>query len=215
MKESDLENERKNYLRSSLSRTDLLPDPIAQFHLWLDEAFAAQLLEPTAMILATVSSQGKPLTRTVLLKGVDPRGFIFFTNLESRKAEHLKKNAAAALSFSWLALERQVVVTGHAIPLSSKEAERYFASRPRESQLSAWSSPQSRVIPSRAFLEQQWKVNKNKFGEDKIPLPPFWGGFCIAPDTVEFWQGGRYRLHDRLQYCKDVRNNWVIERLAP
>ncbi|PWU07361.1 MAG: pyridoxamine 5'-phosphate oxidase [Verrucomicrobia bacterium] len=215
MEKRDLLNERREYRLRNLTKADLLADPIAQFQRWLDDAFASGMAEPTAMCLATASSHGKPLVRTVLLKSVDQRGFTFFTNLESRKADQLKENDAVSLLFPWLLLERQVVVVGKAIPLPREESEAYFSSRPHESQLSAWASPQSRVIPSREFLEQEWQSAQKKFGKEKIPLPPFWGGICVVPETIEFWQGGARRLHDRLQYRKDSQNHWMTERLAP
>lgn len=215
MKKKNLANERKNYFGGHLNKKDLLSDPIAQFHLWLDDAFDAKITEPTAMSLATSYSDGRPLMRTVLLKGVDQRGFLFFTNLTSRKAMQLGENPCAALLFPWLLLERQVIVTGNAIPVSRVESEEYFSSRPRESQLSAWASPQSQLLPSREFLEQEWAATKGKFDKEKIPLPTFWGGFRVVPNTIEFWQGGAHRLHDRLQYRRNAKNEWVIDRLAP
>lgn len=215
MNTKDLFSERRDYRQLRLKKMDLLPDPIDQFRLWLDDAFVAEVLDPTAMSLATADSKGKPLVRTVLLKKVDQRGFTFFTNLESRKAAQLRENAVAALLFPWLLLERQVMVMGSVVALPREESEQYFSSRPRESQLSAWASPQSQVIPSREILEQKWEAAKNQFGEEKIPLPSFWGGFCVVPETIEFWQGGVHRLHDRFQYRKDTENHWLIERLAP
>lgn len=215
MKKRDLVNERKEYHQSRLEKADMLADPIAQFQIWLDDAFEAEMTEPTAMCLATASSDGKPLVRTVLLKGVAQRGFTFFTNLESRKANQLKENDAVSLLFPWLLLERQVIIVGKAVALSREESVAYFSSRPRESQLSAWASPQSRIIPSREFLEQEWEAAEKKFENEEIPLPPFWGGFCIIPAIIEFWQGGARRLHNRFQYRKDPQNCWIIERLAP
>lgn len=215
MKKRDLVNERKEYHQSRLEKADMLADPIAQFQIWLDDAFEAEMTEPTAMCLATASSDGKPLVRTVLLKDVAQRGFTFFTNLESRKANQLKENAAVSLLFPWLLLERQVIIVGKAVALSREESVTYFSSRPRESQLSAWASPQSRIIPSREFLEQEWEATQKKFEKEEIPLPPFWGGFCIIPTIIEFWQGGARRLHNRFQYRKDPQNCWIIERLAP
>ncbi|QQY07613.1 MAG: pyridoxamine 5'-phosphate oxidase [Candidatus Xiphinematobacter sp.] len=215
MKEKSFTDERKDYRLGRLRKKDLPPDPIDQFFLWLNEAFVARITEPTAMSLATVDLDGSPLLRTVLLKRVDQRGFIFFTNLKSRKASQLQKNATAALLFPWLLLERQVIITGKAQPLSPAEASEYFLSRPRKSQLSTWASPQSQIVPSRMFLEREWEAIESKFREREIPVPPFWGGFCVTPKTIEFWQGGQHRLHDRLQYRKDTRNVWVIDRLAP
>ncbi|ALJ56917.1 Pyridoxine/pyridoxamine 5'-phosphate oxidase [Candidatus Xiphinematobacter sp. Idaho Grape] len=215
MKEKSFTDERKDYRLGRLRKKDLSSDPIDQFYLWLNEAFVAKIAEPTAMSLATVGLDGSPLLRTVLLKRVDHRGFIFFTNLKSRKASQLQKNATAALLFPWLLLERQVIITGRAQPLSSTEASEYFLSRPRKSQLSTWASPQSQIVPSRTYLEREWEIIESKFGEGEIPVPPFWGGFCVTPQTIEFWQGGQHRLHDRLQYRKDTQNVWIIDRLAP
>lgn len=215
MKEKNFIAERKDYSLGRLRKKDLLADPIEQFYLWLNEAVNAQVAEPTAMSLATVSIDGSPFLRTVLLKRVDQRGFTFFTNLKSRKACQLKENTAATLLFPWLLLERQVIIAGRATPLAATEASGYFLSRPRNSQVSTWISQQSQIIPSRVFLESEWAATKKKFGEGEIPVPPFWGGFCVTPQTIEFWQGGQHRLHDRLQYRKDTQNIWVIERLAP
>jgi pyridoxamine 5'-phosphate oxidase len=211
----DLTDLRQNYQRGRLRRADLLADPIAQFSLWLDQAFRAQLSEPNAMILATAGEGGRPFVRTVLLKGVNAQGFIFFTNLESRKARQLNVNPSAALLFPWLALERQVIVTGLASQLPTIEAVKYFATRPRESQLSAWASPQSSKISSRKFLETQWEKMKRKFAEGEVPLPSFWGGYQVKPETIEFWQGGPNRLHDRFEYTRQSNDTWKIERLAP
>jgi|SRR6185437_523887 len=215
MKEKSFTGERKDYRLGRLRKKDLPQDPIDQFYLWLHEAFTAKIAEPTAMSLATVDLDGSPFLRTVLLKRVDQRGFIFFTNLKSRKASQLQKNAAAALLFPWLLLERQVIITGRAQPLSPAEASEYFLSRPRKSQLSTWASPQSQIVPSRTFLEREWEIIERRFGGGEIPVPPFWGGFCVTPQIIEFWQGGQHRLHDRLQYRKDTQNVWVIDRLAP
>lgn len=167
------------------------------------------------MSLATAWKDGRPLVRTVLLKGVDSRGFVFYTNLESRKARQLAENPNASLLFPWLALERQVIVTGPVSRLSTIEALKYFAIRPRDSQISAWASPQSSKISSRRFLEIEWENMKRKFGEGKVPLPPFWGGYRVAPETVEFWQGGQNRLHDRFEYTRQSNGSWTIDRLAP
>lgn len=206
---------RANYTKARLRRQDLRPDPIPQFEAWLGDAIQAQLLEPNAMSLATVDESGAPLLRTVLLKGLDARGFVFFTNLESRKARHMAANPRVSLLFPWLALERQVVVTGTAAKLSMGESLKYFLSRPRDSQLAAWASRQSSVISSRKVLEMEWEHLKAKFGAGEVPLPSFWGGFCVRPETVEFWQGGPNRLHDRFQYTRQPDGAWQIERLAP
>lgn len=198
-----------------MRRADLHADAIAQFSRWMEEAFRAGVIEPNAMSLATAWKDGRPLVRTVLLKGVDSRGFVFYTNLESRKARQLAENPNASLLFPWLALERQVIVTGPVSRLSTIEAVKYFAIRPRDSQISAWASPQSSKISSRKFLEIEWESMKRKFGEGKVPLPPFWGGYRVAPETVEFWQGRQNRLHDRFEYTRQSNGSWTIDRLAP
>lgn len=206
---------RTDYRRGRLRREDLREDPIEQFQVWLNEACSARLTEPTAMSLATSSKDGRCLVRTVLLKGLDERGFVFFTNLESRKARHIQENPNASLLFPWLPLERQVVVTGQATRISTVESLKYFLSRPRSSQLAAWASRQSNVISSRQVLEMEWERIKDKFGAAEIPLPSFWGGYRVSPDTIEFWQGGRHRLHDRFQYARQADGAWSINRLAP
>lgn len=206
---------RANYTKARLVREDLRDDPIAQFQVWLGDAIQTELLEPNAMSLATADTTGRPLLRTVLLKGLDARGFVFFTNLESRKARHIAANPQVSLLFPWLALERQVVVTGTAAKLSIAESLKYFLSRPRESQLAAWASRQSSVISSRKVLEMEWEHLKAKFGAGEVPLPTFWGGYCVKPETIEFWQGGPNRLHDRFQYTRQADGEWLIERLAP
>ena len=211
----ELASTRRDYRLGKLDREDLQTDPIAQFKLWMEQAIEAKVIEPTAMSLSTVGVDGRPLIRTVLLKGVDSRGFVFFTNLESRKARQLAENPHAALLFPWLALERQVIVTGSADKISLPEVIQYFTSRPRDSQLSAWASPQSKVLSSRQVLEMEWARIKAKFADGEIPLPSFWGGFRLKPLTIEFWQGGPHRLHDRFQYNRQPDDSWLIERLAP
>jgi len=206
---------RSSYSRGKLNRADLHPDPIEQFNRWLKDACDASVIEPTAMSLATAGSDGRPLLRTVLLKGLDSRGFVFFSNLESRKARHLAENPNAALLFPWLALERQVAVTGPVEKLSSAESLKYFLTRPRESQLAAWASRQSTVISSRKILEMEWAQMKAKFGAGQVPLPSFWGGYRVKPQAIEFWQGRPNRLHDRFQYTVQPDGTWTIERLAP
>jgi len=206
---------RTDYRKGVLRREDLKPDPIDMFNAWLDDAIHAQVVEPTAMSLATAWADGRPLLRTVLLKGLDARGFVFFTNLESRKAQQLNENPAVSLLFPWLTLERQVIVTGRAEKIPAMESLKYFLTRPRESQLAAWASRQSKAISSRTVLEMEWGKLKEKFGAGKVPLPSFWGGFRVKPETIEFWQGGANRLHDRFQYTAQLDGAWTIERLAP
>jgi pyridoxamine 5'-phosphate oxidase len=206
---------RSEYTRDRLRRASLHADPVAQFQAWLEQAVHAEVVEPTAMSLATASRDGRPLLRTVLLKGFDARGFVFFTNLESRKARHIQENAQVALLFPWLALERQVMIAGPAEPLPTAEALSYFLSRPRESQLAAWASRQSAPIGSRQILEMAWEQMKQKFAEGRIPLPPFWGGYRVKAERIEFWQGGSHRLHDRFEYERQPDGSWAIQRLAP
>ena len=211
----NLADMRSEYRRGRLRREDLKPDPILQFNLWLKEACDAGVIEPTAMSLATAWSDGRPLVRTVLPKDLDARGFVFFTNLESRKAHQLDENPHASLLFSWLALERQVIVTGRATKLSVPEVLKYFVTRPRGSQLAAWASRQSSAISSRKVLEMEWERLKQKFGSGQIPLPSFWGGYRVITQTMEFWQGGPNRLHDRFEYIHQPDGSWTIDRLAP
>lgn len=206
---------RTDYRSRTLRREELHTDPIEQFNRWLDDAIKAEVIEPTAMSLATAWDDGRPLLRTVLLKGVDARGFVFFTNLESRKARQLAENPNVSLLFPWLTIERQVVVTGCATKLSTTESLKYFLTRPHESQLAAWASRQSSVISSRKLLEMEWEKIKAKFGAGEVPLPSFWGGYCVQPKTIEFWQGGPSRLHDRFQYSRGTDGAWLIERLSP
>jgi pyridoxamine 5'-phosphate oxidase len=211
----DLADIRTDYRKGHLDREDLKPDPIEQFNLWLKDAVNAKITEPTAMSLGTAWKDGRPLLRTVLLKGLDARGFIFFTNLESRKARQIAENSAVALLFPWLALERQVIVTGTASRISAMESVKYFLSRPRESQLAAWASKQSTAISSRKLLEMEWEKLKEKFAVGEVPMPSFWGGYCVKPATIEFWQGGPSRLHDRFEYQRQPDDSWKIERLSP
>ena len=207
---------RTDYHRGHLHRRDLLPDPIAQFSRWMDEAVQARIVDPTAMSLATVGTDGLPRVRTVLLKGVDARGFVFYTNFDSRKGRQLGESAAVSLLFPWLSLERQVLVAGQAQKVSDEDAARYFASRPRDSQLSAWTSRQSQPVPSREALEGELAAIKERVGEGEIPLPPFWGGYRVRPVTIEFWQGGSARLHDRFEYTRQGDSeDWTMERLSP
>lgn len=210
----NLEEMRRHYAARSLDRADLDPSPFVQFDRWMREAVETQLLEPNAMALATVDAAGQPTARTVLLKGFDERGLVFYTNYESAKARDLAGNPRVACLFQWLPLERQVGVTGRAVRISAAESLRYFLSRPRDSQIGAWASRQSEVITTRALLEAKFAEMKAKFAAGEIPLPSNWGGYRVTPDTFEFWQGRPNRLHDRFRYTR-ADSGWRIERLMP
>lgn len=210
-----LDDMREEYTRGELHRRDLDPDPVAQFTLWFDQACHAGIIEPNALSLATVGPDGRPTARTVLLKQYDARGFVFFTNLESRKSREIAGNPQVALLFPWIGLERQVVINGPAEKISPAETLAYFITRPLGSQLSTWASPQSRVVESRKFLEMKWDEIKRKFAAGQVPLPSFWGGFRVRPEQIEFWQGRQSRLHDRFLYSRAADGAWRIERLAP
>ena len=204
---------RRNYTRDGLRRADLDPDPIGQFRKWFSEALAAELVEPNAMVLSTTDGK-RPSSRTVLLKAYDERGFVFFTNYESRKAREIAVDAHVSLLFPWYPLERQVGIIGHAERISAAESLAYFTSRPHGSRLGAWVSQQSTVINSRKFLEMKWDEMKRKFADGEIPLPSFWGGIRVVPTEIEFWQGRENRLHDRFRYTRPG-DGWAIERLSP
>ena len=206
---------RREYGDHGLDLPDLADDPVAMFRRWLADTVAAGIHEPNAMVVATVDAGGRPSTRMVLLKELDHRGFVFFTNYESRKAEEIAANPAVALLFPWQDLQRQVRVEGTATRVSHAESEAYFATRPRESQLGAWASPQSRVVASRSALDERYGGVLAQFADlDAVPLPPHWGGFRVAPEVVEFWQGRRGRMHDRLVYRR-TDAGWRVDRLAP
>ena len=211
----DIGDLRQEYTRAGLSRQDLDRDPIQQFERWFQVACAAQLPEPNALALATVSGTAAPFLRTVLLKYFDHTGFVFFTNLESAKAQHIRQNSQVALLFMWLALERQVQIGGTAVQISTEEALKYFATRPRGSQIGAWCSHQSSVISSRQLLLMQFDQLQRQFKDRKIPLPAFWGGYRVVPHRFEFWQGRPNRLHDRFLYTQEETSEWTIHRLAP
>jgi len=206
---------RQDYSQRGLRRGDLNPDPVKQFNAWLHEAVERQLLEPNAMTVASVDAAGQPWTRTILLKICDERGFTFFTNYEGAKGHHFLANPRVALTFWWNALERQVNVTGTITKSSREESDAYFHSRPESSQIGAWASAQSEVIAHREQLEKQFADALSKYGGREIPLPPHWGGYCVVPQTIEFWQGRRSRLHDRLRYTRQPDGSWKIERLSP
>jgi pyridoxamine 5'-phosphate oxidase len=211
----DLAALRGHYTKGELNESDLKPDPIEQFAFWFEQAMNAGLVEPNAMSLATVSAAGGPSLRVVLLKSYDRRGFVFYTNLESRKAREIAGNPSVALLFAWLPLERQLIITGKAERISAAETLKYFITRPRGSQIGAWVSHQSSAISSRKVLEMEWEHLKRKFGDGQIPLPSFWGGYRVVPQTLEFWQGRPNRLHDRFLYTRRDDGTWTIERLAP
>jgi len=209
------EDFRREYLAGGLSREDLDPDPVRQFERWLAQATEGGLKDPTGMVLATVDADGYPWQRIVLLKNLSPRGFVFFTNYGSAKARAMAADARVSLHFPWNELDRQVVVGGLAERLSASASARYFLSRPRESQLAAWASRQSRPVSARALLEQQFNRMKEKFAHGEIPVPDFWGGYCVVPQKIEFWQGGAHRLHDRFLYTRRAEGGWEIEQLQP
>ena len=205
---------RRDYGLAGLSETDVAADWLAQFGRWFADAQAAGLTEPNAVVLATASPQGRPSARTVLLKAYDARGLVVFTNHTSRKGREAAANPSASLVFPWIDLERQVVVCGAVEPVSAEETAAYFRSRPRGSQLGAWSSRQSSVIASRAVLEERRAALEQRFAGVDVPVPDFWGGLRVVPETVEFWQGRADRLHDRLQFRR-TDDGWVLERLSP
>jgi pyridoxamine 5'-phosphate oxidase len=202
-------------VRAGLVEADVDPDPMVQFGRWFDDAEAADLVEPSAMTLATATAEGVPSARMVLLRGVDQRGFVFYTNYESRKAAELAANPRAALVFWWGELQRQIRVEGPVERTSQQESAAYFRTRPLGSRLSAWASPQSRVIPGRAVLDQRVAELAAGHPDGDIPLPPFWGGYRLVPEVVELWQGRPNRLHDRLRYTRSADGRWQIKRLAP
>jgi pyridoxamine 5'-phosphate oxidase len=210
-----LDDIRREYTLGGLHREDLPDEPMALFEKWLEEVRDAEVLpDPTAMSVATVDESGQPFQRIVLLKRFDRNGFIFFTNLASRKAEHIGENNKVSLLFPWHSLDRQVAVTGVAEPLSTGEVLKYFITRPKESQIAAWVSKQSSKISARQALESKFAEMKAKFSQGEVPLPKFWGGYLIRPTSIEFWQGGAHRLHDRFLFTK-TGDDWDIARLAP
>ena len=210
-----LEEMRRNYATRSLDLSDLDANPFAQFDHWMREAIETQVIEPNAMTLATADGSGRPAVRTVLLKGFDERGFVFYSNYESAKARDLVANSKVALLFPWLALERQVSAMGSAQKISAAESLKYFISRPRESQIGAWASRQSEVISTRALLETKFAEMKARFANGGIPLPDQWGGYRVTPQSFEFWQGRPNRLHDRFRYTLQSDGSWTIARLMP
>jgi pyridoxamine 5'-phosphate oxidase len=205
---------RREYSRAGLSESDADADPFRQFQRWLEEAIASGAVEPTAMNLATVAGDGQPSTRVVLLKALDERGFVFYTNYGSRKAIDLEGNPKAGLCFFWAELERQVRVEGTIEKVSRQESDTYFHQRPRQSQLAAWASMQSSPLPSRESLESQYNAREAEFEGKEVPLPPNWGGYRVIPHYLEFWQGRRNRLHDRLVYSRHG-DGWMRSRVSP
>jgi len=229
---------RREYNLGGLRRSDLAPDPLTQFNQWFEQAANARAggrvrrffiriyksillltgnppADVNAMTLATADKEGHPSARIVLLKGVDARGFMFFTNYESRKGRELTENPEAALVFYWPDLERQVCVAGSVTKLPQAESEAYFTSRPRGSRIAAWASNQSEVVPDRAALEKKWNELEAQYPGEKVPMPPYWGGYVLNPTRLEFWQGRPNRLHDRFRYSRAASNSWQLERLSP
>ncbi len=206
---------RREYTAGGLNREMLDSCPLRQFESWLEQAVRAGLTDPTAMVLATVDDEGLPWQRIVLLKGLSHGGFVFYTNYGSHKAQAIAANPLVSLNFPWNELDRQVTIGGRAEKMSVAESAAYFVTRPRESQIAAWASRQSRPISARALLEKQVAVLKERFGKGEIPLPDFWGGYRVIPQRIEFWQGGEHRLHDRFQYRRQADDSWQIEQLQP
>ena len=214
MENTEFSKIRREYSLTELNESSVSNNPFDQFSKWMDEALKSNLVDASAMILATADKNAVPSLRVVLLKGIDSEGFVFYTNYESRKGKELLENPNASLLFFWKELERQIRIEGKVEKISQKESEEYFHSRPYESQLAAWASNQSTKIPDRKYLEKKYEEIKAKYDGKEIPLPPFWGGLKLVPNYFEFWQGRENRLHDRICYTKE-RSIWNKERLAP
>ncbi len=210
----DLEQIRREYLAGGLRRKNLKSDPFEQFQDWLALALRSNIPDPTAMTLATVDGAGQPSQRIVLLKHSDNKGLVFYTNYESQKGRDIVGNSNVSLHFPWHGIERQVLIKGTAEKVTQAESEQYFATRPRESQIAAWASPQSRELPTRQALLNRYQEKEIEFDDKKVRLPDFWGGYRVVPDYFEFWQGGAHRLHDRFRYTR-AGLSWQIVRLAP
>lgn len=210
----ELADLRRDYSLKELSRSSVDPDPFAQFSKWMNEAMDSAVIEPTAMTVSTADAEGRPSSRVVLLKGFDSNGFVFFTNYESRKGTELTANPHTSLHFFWPDLERQIIISGTAEKASRQESEEYFASRPFESRIGAWASKQSSELANREELESRVAEVKERFADRNVPCPPFWGGFRVTPSRIEFWQGRKSRLHDRIVYRLED-GNWEIARLSP
>lgn len=208
-------NLRRDYQQAGLTEADVDPDPIKQFERWFNAALQAGIPEPNAMTLGTAGRDGMPGTRTVLLKGFDARGFVFYTNYESRKARQLSENPQASLLFPWVALERQIEILGRVEKVSREETAAYFHSRPVASQLGAWASHQSAALSDRDELEKRVQALQVKYQDQPVPVPPFWGGYRVLPGSIEFWQGRANRLHDRLRYSLESDGTWKLVRLSP
>ncbi len=212
----DVSNLRQDYRTGELHREDMAGDPFRQFDGWFKTALGDKRVpEANAMTLATAGKDGRVTARTVLLKAWDERGFVFFTNYQSRKAQQIGENPEVALLFTWLPLERQVSISGKAEKISVAESFAYFMTRPRESRIGAWVSQQSSIVTSRGLLEMKFEEMRRKFSKGEIPLPDFWGGYRVVPETVEFWQGRTSRLHDRFLYTREGKADWKLERLSP
>lgn len=211
----DISDLRREYMSEGIDEQSMLDDPVQQFERWFHQANESGIQDPNAFSLATVDEEGQPSVRTVLLKLFDEKGFVFFTNYNSRKAKQLEVNTKAAALFPWLPLNRQIRIEGHCERISTVESLKYFTTRPRGSQLGAWCSDQSEVIESRGFLEQKYREAAERFKKGSVPLPSFWGGYRIRAERIEFWQGRENRLHDRIEYLKGQGGLWQHRRLAP
>ena len=209
------ESYRREYTAGGLTAADLQTSPVAQFEQWLEQAVNAGLADPTAMALSTIDEEGRPWQRIVLLKGLSESGFVFYTNFGSDKARAMAANPKVSLLFPWNELDRQVIVGGTATRMSLAESAAYFLTRPRESQIAAWASRQSRPIAKRALLEEEVRKLRDKFAAGEVPVPDFWGGYRVQPERIEFWQGGEHRLHDRFRYMLDSTGGWELAQLQP